>query len=1197
MTGNPKGDGDPKGDGNPEVVGDPLLVEEIDVGRAPGFDTGEVSVDDLSPGINIVHGPNASGKTTLARAMQWLLWPEDVPDRTSLTGRLSLDGEAWRVAVDPGGASYRRNGRETNGPNLPPADQRDRYHLALHDLLQQDTRNETFARTIERESAGGYDLAAAHEELGFSASPSDRRLSEVGRVEQAMEDWREANADVRGLRDEQHRLATLRGDLEEARNARERVERLDQAIEYAEARRDLDAARATVEEFPDVLADLAGDEADDVEDIESRIDEWKEKKADAEDRVSAAREDLADADLPDGGVQRGTIDHLVELRDEFDSLTDGKRRCEASLREAERRRENARSDLPLDVEEDDLVDLDPDVWEDVSEFARDAEHVRAEREIQNEVERWLDGGRPDTDLSTVERGSTALEHWLAHAEATDDGGGDTFRIAITSAVLLAVAGGMLAVLVHPALLVFGVLAVGIAWYGYGTRDRSGPTDARATYRATVEDLGIDEPGSWSESDVREHLTELYDELAAHRVAEQRDQLRETLATDVDDLAAKEQSLEERRETLRNRLGVAPDTTDVQILVLVEGVLRWQENHDRVLGHRERIETVDSQIESVRGRLREQLAPYGYDHVSDVAEARAHIRDLDDRQSTYEEAIRVIDRAEETVAEAEDAIGTLESEREEIFGRAGLTPGQHGRLRELCGQVDDYRDAVGRRRAAEHLVETEKTKLEAYPTDEPDLEDRDAPDLRQEKRQLEAVAEGYDDLRTEITEIETKIEEAKQSNEVEGALAEKERALNALAARLEEDYDGVVGHVLTEHVRESTRESSRPAVFQAAGDLLTRITKGRYRLDLDGAADTFRAYDTVTERAYALEELSSGTRLQLLLSVRVAFVEHQEQGVRLPLVLDETLANSDDRKADVIIESMIELARDGRQVFYLTAQGDEVARWLAALEDREAVDHAVVDLADVRDLDGHVDVPDLDGVADVSPSPPAPDGHDHESYGTELGVPAFDPRRGAGRTHLWYVLDDVDLLYRLLDLGVERWGQLEHLLDRTDETVLADDPGAIAEIERNGAALRAFVDAWQRGRGERVDRQVLDDSGAVSETFIEDVTDLAENYGGEAERIVGALRAGEVDRFRRTKTDELEQYFEENGYIEPVDPLEPEEIRARVLHRLLSMGSSPDEASDRTDELISRLTRSSPAGGSSGNRAHAEPFRGGSDIIK
>jgi len=119
-------------------------------------------------------------------------WPEIADERASLVGQLSLNGEDWRVEVDNGRTSYQRDGQEANGPSLPPADQRDRYRLSLHDLLQRDNNNESFVEIIERESAGGYDLSTAYDELGYSDSPSRANRNVVQKAKGAIQELREA---------------------------------------------------------------------------------------------------------------------------------------------------------------------------------------------------------------------------------------------------------------------------------------------------------------------------------------------------------------------------------------------------------------------------------------------------------------------------------------------------------------------------------------------------------------------------------------------------------------------------------------------------------------------------------------------------------------------------------------------------------------------------------------------------------------------------------------------------------------------------------------------------------------------------------------------------------------------------------------------------------------------------------------------
>ncbi|QSG16329.1 AAA family ATPase [Halapricum desulfuricans] len=1152
---------------------DPICFEEVQIVQAPGFETGGFSVDDLCSGINVIHGPNAAGKTTLAESLEWLCWPETADERTSLVGQLSLNGESWRVEVDNGRANYQRDGQAANGPNLPPADQRDRYRLSLHDLLQRDNNNESFAKIIERESAGGYDLSAAYDELGYSDSPSRANRNVVQNAKGAIRELREARNDVSELRQEQNELSRLRSKLEAARHAQERAELLKQAIDYAQARNELAQAESRLDEFPDILDQVDDDEIERVRSIEADLDEWTKKKDDAEKTKTDAQERLAETDLPEDGLPTGRIDHLKALRDDLDAAGDRKRELEGDLADAERQRKTAREDIPLDVDTGDLVDLEPVTWKTVSKFAREAEALQSERETRDAVERLLeDGEQPEPDLPTLQRASQSLEEWLAaSALTTSNDGSEAFRIAVFSAVSLASTGIALGLLVNPLLFSILLVAAGIFWYGLRARSQSvDGGDSQQPHREAFEKTGLEPPTMWSDDEVRSRLIELYDAIAAHKLAERRSEWRDSLATDRDSLEQQEQELEETRAELQDQLGAAPDASDVELAVISKRVLDWQEAHDEVEGLQESIDTVDEQIASAREQLHTKLAPYGYDDVQSSGEATETIRQLETREQQREAAQRDLDQATATMQEATEKIGALADERDAIFTALDLDSDDHDRLEELCEQVDAYESAVEEVRAAKIRADAAADELESYPDFEPDLKEQDIADLREDLREAERTAEEFDELQSRIADIRAEIRQAKSDDQVEMALAERDRALDDLKDQLQDDCAAMVGDVLVDHIQEATMETSRPDVFEQAREILATITCGRYRLDFDEAEAEFRVFDETKQKGLALDELSSGTRVQVLLAVRIAFVEQQEQGVQIPLLLDETLANTDDRRARTIIESTIELARNGRQVFYFTAQGDEVAKWTAALESTNGVTHKIIDLTTVRDVDESVYIPHIDSVESFTPKPPRPNGHDHASYGDELEVDSFNPHRGAGTAHLWYVIDDVDTLHQLLELGIEHWGQLKNLLQWGNGDLSSVDSDQITIVEKNAAALNEFVDAWKVGRGEPVDREILEASGAVSGTFIDEVSELAESVNGDGRQIVDALHNGEVNRFRSGKANKLKTYLEENGYIEPRETLDYGQIRARVIERYVDEGVSRDEATDRTDELLSRL---------------------------
>ncbi|MCH2572942.1 MAG: ATP-binding protein, partial [Planctomycetes bacterium] len=68
----------------------------IEIRRMPGFPDGGLTVEGFSAGINVVYGPNASGKSTLARAMQRVL-RQQAPGRQtdSLKAALVFDSQFY----------------------------------------------------------------------------------------------------------------------------------------------------------------------------------------------------------------------------------------------------------------------------------------------------------------------------------------------------------------------------------------------------------------------------------------------------------------------------------------------------------------------------------------------------------------------------------------------------------------------------------------------------------------------------------------------------------------------------------------------------------------------------------------------------------------------------------------------------------------------------------------------------------------------------------------------------------------------------------------------------------------------------------------------------------------------------------------------------------------------------------------------
>ncbi|HYI16763.1 MAG TPA: hypothetical protein VEX37_15305, partial [Thermomicrobiales bacterium] len=226
-----------------------------------------------------------------------------------------------------------------------------------------------------------------------------------------------------------------------------------------------------------------------------------------------------------------------------------------------------------------------------------------------------------------------------------------------------------------------------------------------------------------------------------------------------------------------------------------------------------------------------------------------------------------------------------------------------------------------------------------------------------------------------------------------------------------------------------------------------------------------------------------------------------------------------------------------------------------MAERPDVPFALVDLAQVRGL------ADWERLPPASPQPwplpvvPEPNGHNREQYGQLLHVPGIDlAAADPGGLHLWHLIDEPSSLHALLSLQIETWGQLRALAEYGGVGLLDDATDVIERCRARALTIGTIAECWRIGRGRPVDRIVLRDSEAVTEVFIDRVSQLAESLEGDGVALLCALEDGRVTWFRASACMTLKEYLEEHGYIDLTPPLSPNDVRARVL-----ANSAPDLA--------------------------------------
>jgi hypothetical protein len=559
----------------------------------------------------------------------------------------------------------------------------------------------------------------------------------------------------------------------------------------------------------------------------------------------------------------------------------------------------------------------------------------------------------------------------------------------------------------------------------------------------------------------------------------------------------------------------------------------------------------------------------------AADAAALARVIDERTREHAEALRRAEEATQRCAVAAAERGDIEGAIARVYDICRVTREDLPRLREFCEKRPTYQEATDAALRDQHQYAAAEQALEKHAGFEPFILEMGIPALFERREAAAELATRHESLVKEVAELNLRVQQAKQSNNVEGWLADVALCEENLRQLRQGDLASLIGDALVQEVQRKTRDEHRPVVFRRARELFAVMTAGRYRLDFeDGESDgaAFRALDATTGRGHAMAELSSATRVQLLLAVRLAFVEVQEGDIRLPLFLDEALGTSDEMRAAAVIDAIVGLANAGRQVFYFTAQMDEVAKWRLALE-TSGTAHLMIDLASLRrGGSGELaEIPSIKIIPELVQTLPPLDGLDHPSLGEALQIPPI--RIGSApveATPLWYLIDDVICLHALLSVGVATWGALENLIDAGEASIVAAHPGVLERVRARARMVAVMHQEASIGRVRRVDVVTLEESGAVSKQKIDEVGLVAEQCDGDAARLLAALDGKKVKGFHEKKILELREYFEEAGYISTQLPRTMAEIRLSMMAALGdAIAAGVAETSD-ADFLLRRI---------------------------
>ena len=1169
-----------------------MKLRRLLINKMPGVDDGYgVEFED---GLTVVEGPNEAGKSTLARAVRALLWPDTRAKGYVSVSAVFEDSEGL-VSVEREGPRVRwtREGEEAAPPSIPDEHLAHSFFIGAEELVDiQALHGKDVAAAIRKQMAGGYDLEAVRELFPDPARSHSARKA-TSAYQAADRKVREEEGRQEEIAHEAEQLEALQAKVRQGHGAIREARFVQAALRLTAKQGALEVQTALLTELPTELASLGTDA---LERLDQRLEEQEGKE---QQKIKLVRDrERVQSDAAECGLaQPVEARTLAILDDKASILRETQRKLEAAtLNHA--KSVSSHSNARQAVGGREGVDLDLGDGSEWFELLRQRAEVESECGATENLLKHLihRGVAPELPREELEEGVRNLRLWLRaglRSAADTATGTDAFKklcaglatlSLVTSAVLSLVTAAVLFTLGLP----YWALALG---FGAGlvvpaaflrSREAVGESgDLRARAQAEYPQ-SLDPPTAWEETIVQDCLNRLTQSLAEWLTFEEFERERSSLRNQLQGLEERAQHQDEERQELAQRIGADTDLPHAEMMTFARGLDRLAQAELALADATSESEQLQAQVDEQLAKLGKALDAEGEVAPAEVPDAKPAVERLKQRSEALARARDAEERISRDMARVDEDSQNIAGYIAQIYESAGLETGDRSGLAHLVNNsLPVYLEVSAKCRSLESSVAEAQGDLAGAPAEIA----RMAPEeLEEHAVTLEARAETLEGLQQRAAQITERISLTMNADSQRELLAQRRDALEALSGCHDDYLDRLTGRFLMGRVTDRHKRDHEPLVLQNARKMFAKFTHQDYELEVArGAEGSFMARNNRRAVSLTPAQLSTGTRAQLLLAARLAFVETNQAKSPLPIFMDEALDHSDAERFSAIAASLGEVTQDGRQVIYLTNDATDAGLMERALvADGHAAPHRI-DLGQVRGMSSEpMAATDLE-LAPIAVVP-APESMSSAEYGALIQVPALELTRGPAAQHVFYLLEDnLESLHTLLASHVDTVGQWQSVL-RNDATLalkVQQGMSAAPTLEKRGLLLGAFCQAWVVGRGLPVNLEVLLGCGCLSDRWHEPLSAIAAGLDGNGTLFIEALRSKRDERSKGLQAkfiDELENALQVSGHVTEAPMLDEDEVQRRVLVSDAAEGTDTQQVTGLVKRWWAHAQRSAPTNG-------------------
>ncbi len=196
------------------------------------------------------------------------------------------------------------------------------------------------------------------------------------------------------------------------------------------------------------------------------------------------------------------------------------------------------------------------------------------------------------------------------------------------------------------------------------------------------------------------------------------------------------------------------------------------------------------------------------------------------------------------------------------------------------------------------------------------------EVQEERQRLAQQMHELDEERTRERASAETVRRSLQAREQETLALERGQQLESLRAQLGDAVDQWVPLALARHLMEAARvrfeKTQQPQLLVEAGRIFEQLTLGEY-VQLTRSVGNTTELQAIPKTGLAKSpaEMSTGTREQLYLAIRLAYLKQYSQRAEpLPLVMDDVLVNFDEDRAKQTLRVLNDFSQS-HQILFLT----------------------------------------------------------------------------------------------------------------------------------------------------------------------------------------------------------------------------------------------------------------------------------------